>query len=76
MALMKDAQDIQLLGPIIKDQQKILTDTSEKKIALAKIQASLMLKQDGGGKDKPLKSLTLSAEDRDLFEKIINEKEE
>jgi len=41
LALMKDAEDMQTIGPIIKEQQKIINDCVEKKLTLSKLQSSL-----------------------------------
>ena len=45
---MKDAEDMSTIGPVIKEQQKILNDCTEKKISLVKLQ-SVLLKQTTGG---------------------------
>ena len=45
LGFMHEAEDLQLLGPVIKEQQKIIDSTIEKKIQLTKIQSSLMNKQ-------------------------------
>ena len=41
LAMMRDPEDMQLIGPIIKEQQKIINDCVEKKLSLAKIQSSI-----------------------------------
>lgn len=71
MSFMKDAEDMSTIGPVIKEQQKILNDCTEKKISLVKLQGAL-LKQTtgGGGKSGPLG--ILSEEDREILEKLMN----
>lgn len=71
MSFMKDAEDMSTIGPVIKEQQKILNDCTEKKISLVKLQG-ILLKQttSGGGKSGPLG--TLSEEDREILEKLMN----
>lgn len=71
MSFMKDAEDMSTIGPVIKEQQKILNDCTEKKISLVKLQG-VLLKQTtgGGGKTGPLG--TLSEEDREILEKLMN----
>ena len=71
MSFMKDAEDMSTIGPVIKEQQKILNDCTEKKISLVKLQG-VLLKQTtgGGGKSGPLG--TLSEEDREILEKLMN----
>ncbi len=73
MSFMKDAEDMSTIGPVIKEQQKILNDCTEKKISLVKLQG-VLLKQSsgGGGKGGPMGKLELSDEDRELLDKMIN----
>ena len=73
MSFMKDAEDMSVIGPVIKEQQKILNDCTEKKISLVKLQG-VLLKQTsgGGGKNMPMGKLELSDEDRELLDKMIN----
>jgi hypothetical protein len=74
MSFMKDAEDMSTIGPVIKEQQKILNDCTEKKISLVKLQ-SVLLKQTtgGGGKSGFQGQLTLSDEDRELLDKLVND---
>jgi len=74
MGFMKDAEDMSTIGPVIKEQQKILNDCTEKKISLVKLQ-SLLLKQTigGGNGGGPMGKLTLSDEDRELLDKLVND---
>ena len=75
LSFMKDAEDMSVIGPVIKEQQKILNECTEKKISLVKLQG-VMLKQQqssgaaGGGFTG---KLTLSDEDRDILDKLMNE---
>ena len=45
LAFMNEPNDLQQLGPVIKEQQKIIDSALEKKIQLAKIQSGLIQKQ-------------------------------
>ena len=72
MSFMKDAEDMSTIGPVIKEQQKILNDCTEKKISLVKLQGAL-LKQTSGGKGMPMGKLELSDEDRKILESLVNE---
>jgi hypothetical protein len=77
LSFMKDAEDMSIIGPTIKDQQKILVDCLEKKISLVKLQG-ILLKQSGGdgtGK-KPVGQLQLTDEDRAIINKLIEEKDD
>lgn len=73
MSFMKDAEDMSTIGPVIKEQQKILNDCTEKKISLVKLQGVLLKQSSGGGKGLPLGKLELSDEDRELLDKMIND---
>lgn len=67
LALMKDAEDMQTIGPIIKEQQKIINDCVEKKLTLSKLQSSLWEKTQHEKEDFTLEDL-----DDDLMESLIN----
>ena len=45
LGFMHEAEDLHLLGPVIKEQQKIIDSTIEKKIQLTKIQSALLDKK-------------------------------
>lgn len=75
LSFMKDAEDMSVIGPVIKEQQKILNECTEKKISLVKLQ-SVMLKQTQGSGPKgggPMGKLELTDEDRELLDKLVNE---
>ena len=75
MSFMKDAEDMSTIGPVIKEQQKILNDCTEKKISLVKLQG-VLLKQTqgtGGGKGAPMGKLELTDDDRAILEKLMND---
>ena len=42
---MKEATDLTLLGPVLKEQQKIVDSSIEKKLQLAKLHSSLIDKR-------------------------------
>ena len=54
LAFMKEADDMSMIGPVIKEQQKILNECTEKKISLVKLQNAMMKQvgNDGGNKAK------------------------
>lgn len=74
MSFMKDAEDMSVIGPVIKEQQKILNDCTEKKISLVKLQG-VLLKQTtgGGGKGMPMGRLELSDEDKRILDQLVND---
>jgi hypothetical protein len=73
LSFMKDAEDMSVIGPVIKEQQKILNDCTEKKISLVKLQSALLKQTQGtGGKNMPISKLTLSDEDKKELDKLLN----
>lgn len=76
LSFMKDAEDMSVIGPVIKEQQKILNECTEKKISLVKLQSALLKQTQGSGSNSrsgPMGKLTLTDEDRDLLDKLVNE---
>lgn len=73
LTFMKDAEDMSTIGPVIKEQQKVLNDLTEKKISLVKLQSALLKQTTGGGKGIPMGKLELSDEDRKMLEQLVNE---
>jgi hypothetical protein len=41
LAMMKESEDMSILGPVIKEQQKIINDCVDKKLSLSKLQSSI-----------------------------------
>lgn len=77
LSFMKDQEDMSVIGPVIKEQQKILNECTEKKISLVKLQGVLLKQSQGsGGKNMPMGKITLSEEDRELLDKLINDDED
>ena len=74
MGFMKDAEDMSTIGPVIKEQQKILNDCTEKKISLVKLQSVLLKQTTGSGSGGgPMGKLTLSDEDREILDRLVND---
>jgi hypothetical protein len=75
MGFMKDAEDMSTIGPVIKEQQKILNDCTEKKISLVKLQSVLLKQTTGGsgGGGGSMGKLTLSDEDREILDRLVND---
>lgn len=74
LSFMKDQQDMSMIGPVIKEQQKILNECTEKKISLVKLQGILLKQTQGsGGKNMPLGKLDLSDDEKLLLEKLIKD---
>ena len=68
LSFMHGPEDLQLLGPVIKEQQKIIDSTIEKKIQLSKIQSNLTQKDTTGG-DTPF---SFSLDDKDALNALLN----
>jgi hypothetical protein len=51
LVMLKDPEDMQTIGPVIEKQQKIINDVVEKKLSLAKLQASIWEKSSGKQED-------------------------
>ncbi len=67
LSLLKDAEDMTVIGPIIKEQQKIINDTIEKKLSLSKLQSTIWEKSNSS-KDE---SFTLNDVDDDIIQNLI-----
>jgi hypothetical protein len=66
---------LQTLGPIIKEQQKILNDTVEKKLQLSKLQTTILMKEEkakGSGGQK----VSISASEREMLEALLDGKDD
>jgi hypothetical protein len=46
LTMMKDPEDMTLIGPVIEKQQKIINDCAEKKLSLSKLQSSIWEKSN------------------------------
>ena len=66
-SLMKDAEDLTVLGPIIKEQQKIINDTIEKKLSLSKLQSQIWEKSNNNNEE----NFSLSEIDDDVLQNLI-----
>jgi hypothetical protein len=73
LTFMKDAEDMSVIGPVIKEQQKILNDCTEKKISLVKLQSALLKQMNGSGPNAAGGKLQLTEDDRVLLEKLMQE---
>lgn len=67
LSMLKDPEDMTLIGPVIKEQQKIINDTIEKKLSLSKLQSSIWEKSKVGSDD----NFTINDMDDDLLQNLI-----
>jgi methionine salvage enolase-phosphatase E1 len=51
IGMMKEAEDMTLIGPVIEKQQKIINDCVDKKLQLSKLQSSIWEKQNSNDND-------------------------
>jgi hypothetical protein len=67
LSMLKEPEDMTLIGPVIKEQQKIINDTIEKKLSLSKLQSSLWEKSNNSKED----NFNLSDMDDDVLQTLI-----
>ena len=67
LAMLKDPEDMTVIGPVIKEQQKIINDTIEKKLSLSKLQSTIWEKSSNQSED----SFNLSEMDDDILQSLI-----
>jgi len=67
LAMMKEPEDMTLIGPVIEKQQKIINDCVEKKLTLSKLQSSIWEKSQNEKSDFTIDDLS-----DDLMESLIN----
>lgn len=68
LSMLKEAEDMTLIGPVIKEQQKIINDTIEKKLSLSKLQSSIWEKSQNSNKDS---DFSLSDVDDSILQTLI-----
>ncbi len=70
LTMMKEPEDMTLIGPVIEKQQKIINDCVEKKLSLSKLQSQIWQKSQ----DKQEDNFTLSDLDidDDTFKSLID----
>ena len=68
LSMLKDAEDMTTIGPVIEKQQKIVNDCVEKKISLSKLQSSIWEKSNNNNTE----SFSLADLDDDLIQNLID----
>jgi len=68
LTMMKEPEDMTLIGPVIEKQQKIINDCVEKKLSLSKLQAQIWQKSEEKEDDFTLSDLDL---DNDIMKSLI-----
>jgi hypothetical protein len=70
MPLMKEGVDMTLIGPVIKEQQKIINDCIEKKLTVAKLQTTITSKKPGANSDN-FGSMKINQEEISMIDKLV-----
>ena len=74
LTMMKDPEDMTLIGPVIKEQQKIINDCVEKKLSLSKLQSTMWQKSTEKEDDFTLSDIDLDDETiQNLIQKDISD---
>jgi len=73
LTMMKEPEDMTLIGPVIEKQQKIINDCVEKKLSLSKLQASIWEKTNSSKESFSISDIDMDDSlIRDLMEKDIS----
>lgn len=76
LTMMKEPEDMTLIGPVIEKQQKIINDCVEKKLTLSKLQAQMWQKNTEKEEDFTLSDLDIDDETfQNLLKKDMNKDE-
>jgi hypothetical protein len=68
LTMMKEPEDMTLIGPVIEKQQKIINDCVEKKLTLSKLQSTMWQKSSEKQDDFTLSDLEL---DDETFQNLL-----
>ena len=66
LTMMKDPEDMTVIGPVIEKQQKIINDVVEKKLTLAKLQSTIWEKSVNKQSDMSLTDI-----DEEMLQSLI-----
>jgi len=66
--MMKEPEDMTLIGPVIEKQQKIINDCVEKKLTLSKLQSQMWQKSSDKEEDFSISDLDM---DDDAFKSLL-----
>ena len=69
ISMMKDPKDTVSISNMLKEQQKIINDTIEKKLSLSKLQSTIWEKSQNSGNDE---AFDLSEMDEDVLKALID----
>ena len=73
LTMMKEPEDMAMIGPIIEKQQKIINDCVEKKLTLSKLQSNMWQKNTDKDEDVSLSDIDMDDDTiQSLLKKDIN----
>jgi hypothetical protein len=73
LTMMKEPEDMTLIGPVIEKQQKIINDCVEKKLSLSKLQASIWEKTNSSKESFSISDIDMDDDVlKDLMERDIS----
>jgi hypothetical protein len=76
LTMMKEPEDMTLIGPVIEKQQKIINDCVEKKLQLSKLQSSIWEKTQNTKESFSINDIDVDDDIiKDLMEREINTKD-
>ena len=77
LSMMKEPEDMTVLGPVIEKQQKIINDCVEKKLTLSKLQAGIWEKSSSSKESFSISDIDVDDTIlQDLLEKDLSKKDE
>lgn len=68
LTMLKDPEDMTVIGPVLEKQQKVINDVVEKKLTLAKLQSTIWEKSNNKEDD----NMSLSDIDDDMLQSLIS----
>ena len=68
LSMMKEPEDMTLIGPVIEKQQKIIIDCVEKKLSLSKLQSSIWEKSNSNKESFSISDLDV---DGDIIQNLL-----
>ncbi len=68
LSMLKEPEDMTLIGPVIKEQQKIINDTIEKKLSLSKLQSTIWEKSKTSTSDD---NFSINDMDEDILQNLL-----
>jgi hypothetical protein len=73
LTMMKEPEDMTLIGPVIEKQQKIINDCVEKKLTLSKLQSSVWEKTNNTKESFSISDINMDEDIiKDLMERDIS----